>query len=109
MSDSSDLAQRVLAIVAVIPPGNVSSYGEVAKLAGCGARNVGTVMNRYGGNAAWWRVVRANGACHDPVRAEEYWDREGIEHSNGRVAMHKHGMDARDLNELLGDDAMRDE
>jgi len=54
-------------------------------------------------------VVRANGASHDPVRAEEYWDREGIEHSNGRVAMHKHGLDARDLNELLGDDAMRDE
>ena len=48
MSDSSDLAQRVLAIVAVIPPGNVSSYGEVAKLAGCGARNVGTVMNGHG-------------------------------------------------------------
>ena len=109
MSDSSDLAQRVLAIVAVIPPGNVSSYGEVAKLAECGARNVGTVMNRHGGNAAWWRVVRANGACHDPVRAEEYWDREGIEHSNGRVAMHKHGMDARDLSELWASNAMRDE
>lgn len=41
------------------------------------------------------------------IQQERYgW---GIEHSHGRVAMHKHGMDARDLNELLGDDAMRDE
>ena len=101
MSDSSDLAQRVLAIVAVIPPGNVSSYGEVAKLAECGARNVGTVMNRHGGNAAWWRVVRADGTSHDPVRAEDYWDREAIAHAGGRVKMHEHGIDARELQELM--------
>ena len=101
MSDSSDLAQRVLAIVAVIPPGNVSSYGEVAKLAGCGARNVGTVMNRHGGNAAWWRVVRADGASHDPARAAEFWDRESIAHTGGRVKMHEHGIDARELQELM--------
>ena len=101
MSDSSDLAQRVLAIVAVIPPGNVSSYGEVAKLAGCGARNVGTVMNKHGGNAAWWRVVRADGTSHDPVRAEDYWDREAIAHAGGRVKMHEHGIDARELQELM--------
>ena len=97
----SPLVKRVLAVVAVIPPGNVTSYGEVAKVAGCGARNVGTVLKRHGASTAWWRVVRADGASHDPVRAEEYWDREGIEHSHGRVAMHKHGMDARDLEVLL--------
>ena len=101
MSDSSDLAQRVLTIVAVIPPGNVSYYGEVAKLAGCGARYVGTVMNRHGGNAAWWRVVRADGTSHDPVRAEDYWDREAIAHAGGRVKMHEHGIDARELQELM--------
>ena len=97
----SPLVKRVLAAVAVIPPGNVTSYGEVAKVAGCGARNVGTVLKRHGAGTAWWRVVRANGVCHDPVRAEEYWAREGLEHSHGRVAMHKHGMDARDLEVLL--------
>ena len=97
----SPLVKRVLAVVAVIPPGNVTSYGEVAKVAGCGARNVGTVLKRHGAGTVWWRVVRANGASHDPVRAEEYWNREGIEHSHGRVAMHKHGMDARDLAVLM--------
>ena len=45
----SPLVKRVLAVVAVIPPGNVTSYGEVAKVVGCGARNVGTVLKRYGG------------------------------------------------------------
>ena len=40
----SPLVKRVLAVVAVIPPGNVTSYGEVAKVASCGARNVGTCL-----------------------------------------------------------------
>ena len=74
----SPLVKRVLAVVAAIPPGNVTSYGEVAKVAGCGARNVGTVLKRHGAGAAWWRVVRAGGASHDPARAAEFWDREAI-------------------------------
>ena len=97
----SPLVKRVLAVVAVIPPGNVTSYGEVAKVASCGARNVGTVLKRHGGGAAWWRVVRADGTSHDPVRAEDYWDREAIAHAGGRVKMHEHGIDARELQELM--------
>ena len=100
MSESS-LVKRVLAVVAVIPPGNVTSYGEVAKVAGCGARNVGTVLKRHGAGTAWWRVVRADGTSHDPVRAEDYWDREAIAHAGGRVKMHEHGIDARELQELM--------
>ena len=97
----SPLVKRVLAVVAVIPPGNVTSYGEVAKVAGCGARNVGTVLKRHGASTAWWRVVRADGTSHDPVRAEDYWDREAIAHAGGRVKMHEHGIDARELKELM--------
>ena len=97
----SPLVKRVLAVVAVIPPGNVTSYGEVAKVAGCGARNVSTVLKCHGGGAAWWRVVRADGASHDPARAAEFWDREAIAHANGRVKMHEHGIDARELRELM--------
>ena len=97
----SPLVKRVLAVVAVIPPGNVTSYGEVAKVAGCGARNVGTVLKRHGAGTAWWRVVRADGTSHDPVRAEDYWDREVIAHAGGRVKMHEHGIDARELQELM--------
>lgn len=97
----SPLVKRVLAVVAVIPPGNVTSYGEVAKVADCGARNVGTVLKRHGAGAAWWRVVRADGTSHDPARAAEFWDREAIAHVNGRVKMHEHGVDARELQELM--------
>lgn len=97
----SPLVKRVLAVVAVIPPGNVTSYGEVAKVAGCGARNVGTVLKRHGAGTAWWRVVRVDGTSHDPVRAEDYWDREAIAHAGGRVKMHEHGIDARELQELM--------
>ncbi|WP_293821356.1 MGMT family protein [uncultured Corynebacterium sp.] len=95
------LVKRVLAVVAAIPSGNVTSYGEVAKVAGCGARNVGTVLKRHGASTAWWRVVRADGTSHDPVRAEDYWDREAIAHARGRVKMHQHGIDARELQELM--------
>lgn len=35
------LAQRIYQVVAQIPSGKVSSYGEVAKLAGCHPRQVG--------------------------------------------------------------------
>ena len=97
----SPLVKRVLAVVAVVPPGNVTSYGEVAKVAGCGARNVGTVLKHHGGGAAWWRVVRVDGASHDPARAAAVWDREAIAHANGRVKMHEHGTDARELQELM--------
>ena len=97
----SPLVKRVLAVVAVIPPGNVTSYGEVAKVAGCGARNVGTVLKRHGASTAWWRVVRADGTSHDPVRAADYWDREAIAHACGRIKMHEHGIDARELQELM--------
>ena len=70
-------------------------------MAGCGARNVGTVLKRHGASTAWWRVVRADGTSHDPVRAEDYWDREAIAHAGGRVKMHEHGIDARELQELM--------
>ena len=46
-------------------------------------------------------VVRADGASHDPARAAEFWDREAIAHANGRVKMHEHGIDARELQELM--------
>ena len=97
----SPLVKRVLAVAAVIPPGNVTSYGEVAKVAGCGARNVGTVLKSHGVDTAWWRVVRADGASHDPARAAKFWDREAIAHTRGRVKMHEHGIDARELQELM--------
>ena len=55
-------AERVLDVVALIPPGRVLAYSDVAALLGEGGpRAVGTVMGRFGSGVAWHRVVRADG------------------------------------------------
>jgi alkylated DNA nucleotide flippase Atl1 len=73
-------AQRVLELVTAIPEGRVVAYGDIANALGeGGARNVGTVMARYGADAPWWRVIRSDGRPprgHEAV-AIEHWRAEG--------------------------------
>jgi alkylated DNA nucleotide flippase Atl1 len=78
-SDHPDYEERVLAVVALIPPGRVMSYGDVAEYLGSGGpRQVGRVMSRGGGDVPWWRVIRADGSpppgheaeCLAQLRAE---------------------------------------
>jgi alkylated DNA nucleotide flippase Atl1 len=57
-----EYVESVLAIVELIPPGRVTSYGAIAELVGSGPRRVGSVMAQHGGPVPWWRVVRADGS-----------------------------------------------
>jgi alkylated DNA nucleotide flippase Atl1 len=77
---SPDFVASVLAIVAMIPPGRVMAYGDIAAklvshedLVGTtgtyGARLVGQVMSRFGADVAWWRVIRSSG--HPPKFHEQ--------------------------------------
>ena len=62
-AELTGFASRVLDVVDQIPSGRVLTYGDVAEYLGeGGARGVGTVMARYGGGVAWWRVLRADGS-----------------------------------------------
>ncbi|AFJ47937.1 MGMT family protein [Shimwellia blattae] len=65
MSDAT-FPQRVWQIVAAIPEGCVTTYGEVAQLAGSprAARQVGGVLKRLpeGSQLPWHRVVNRYGA-----------------------------------------------
>jgi len=62
-------ARSVLDVVALIPPGRVMTYGDVAEYLGTGsARTVGTVMSRYGGEVPWQRVVPASGVPVERIR-----------------------------------------
>ena len=69
------------------PPG-VVAYGDIARALGeGGARNVGTVMSRYGSDVPWWRVIRADGRPpqgHDAI-AIEHWRAEARRWSEGLV------------------------
>jgi len=56
-------AERVLAVVAQIPPGRVMTYGDVCEWLGeSSPRGVGVVMSLHGHDVPWHRVVLASGA-----------------------------------------------
>jgi len=67
----SDWAERVLDAVDAIPAGSVSTYGDIGSAAGCGPRQVGSALSRYGSGVAWWRVLRANGTLAPGLAAEQ--------------------------------------
>ncbi len=56
--------QKVYAIVAKIPCGQVASYGQIAWMLGNprGARQVGWAMRRCPDGLPWQRVVKADGS-----------------------------------------------
>ncbi|VTP64626.1 Methylated-DNA--protein-cysteine methyltransferase, constitutive [Leclercia adecarboxylata] len=66
MDEHDTFPQRVWQIVASIPEGSVTTYGEVARLAGSprAARQVGGVLKRLpeGSTLPWHRVVNRHGA-----------------------------------------------
>lgn len=75
-----ELVDAVLDLVDTIPPGQVLTYGDVARMVGrCSPRQVGAVMARYGGMTSWWRVVSAAGALPPDLtlEARERWQAEG--------------------------------
>lgn len=79
MRDSEELYERVRAVVAAIPPGRVTTYGDIAEELGVGPRTVGRVMRNDSADLAWWRVVNAGGrpAPGGEARARLEYDREG--------------------------------
>ena len=65
MDEFDTFPQRVWQIIASIPEGYVTTYGDVAKLAGSprAARQVGGVLKRLpeGSTLPWYRVVNRHG------------------------------------------------
>lgn len=74
------LIEKVLRAAELVPPGEVASYGDVARVVGTGPRQVGAVMARHGSGVPWWRVVNASGELPPDVLAEAlpHWRAEGI-------------------------------
>ena len=74
-------AERVRAVVAAIPPGQVLTYGDIARrMASGGARSVGGVLSRYGEELPCHRVVCSDGAVKrvDPERNAALLAAEGV-------------------------------
>lgn len=71
--DTEELTGRCLAIVAWLRPGEVTTYGEVAAIAGAPrhARAVGRALALHGDEVPWWRVVTASGRLVPGHEAEQ--------------------------------------
>lgn len=93
MLELTDLEERVLATVDKLSGAQVTTYGDLAHLVGTSPRHVGRIMATKGHLVEWWRVVRADGACHASQPAEPHWDDAGISHQDGRVNLAAHRVD----------------
>ena len=80
----------VLDLVERIPPGRVMTYGDIGVFLGDrGPRAVARVLSRHGGGVPWWRVIRADGSCAEPVRERqlEHLRDEGVPVRGERVEL----------------------
>jgi methylated-DNA-protein-cysteine methyltransferase-like protein len=68
-----ETVERVRAVVLAIPPGETSTYGEVAERAGIPGRSrlVGRILAEDGHDVPWHRVLRANGTCAPHIAGEQ--------------------------------------
>lgn len=90
MNQPDTFQQRIWQIVAAIPAGRVTTYGDVALLAGSprAARQVGGVLSRLpeGTTLPWHRVVNRHGTISlqgdHLLRQRDALEAEGIEVSD---------------------------
>lgn len=87
MATMAELADSILLAADTIPSGSVSTYGDVARIVGCGPRLVARVMSTSGGEVCWWRVVHADGTITPQLLAEAAarLAEEGVPTPGGRV------------------------
>lgn len=87
---TDEQVELVRSLVAAIPLGRVSTYGDIAALAGLSSpRIVGWIMRTDSSDLPWHRVIRASGrpAQHLATRQLELLRAEGVLNVDGRVAL----------------------
>lgn len=89
MATMAELADSILLATDAIPVGQVSTYGDIARMVGCGPRLVARVLSGSGGETCWWRVVRADGTIAPQLVAEgsTHLAAEGVAVHAGRVEL----------------------
>ncbi|MDT5049563.1 MAG: methylated-DNA-protein-cysteine methyltransferase related protein [Mycobacterium sp.] len=87
---TDDQVERVRELVASIPAGRVSTYGDIAAAAGLSSpRIVGWIMRTDSSDLPWHRVITASGrpARHLVTRQLDLLRAEGVLAVDGRVAL----------------------
>jgi methylated-DNA-protein-cysteine methyltransferase related protein len=85
-----DFTEAVIATIESIPPGEISTYGEVAQESGYpgAARAVGNLLRTVPG-LPWWRVITSTGRLVPDKEAEHarLLRAEGVSVMKGTVTM----------------------
>ncbi|MBJ7339851.1 MGMT family protein [Mycolicibacterium sp.] len=87
---TDEQVESVRALVAAIPPGKVSTYGDIATAAELSSpRIVAWIMRTDSSDLPWHRVIRASGrpAPHLETRQLELLRAEGVLAKDGRVLL----------------------
>jgi methylated-DNA-protein-cysteine methyltransferase-like protein len=87
---TDDQVERVRALVASIPAGRVSTYGDIAAAAKLSSpRIVGWIMRTDSSDLPWHRVITASGrpARHLTTRQLELLRAEGVLAVDGKIAL----------------------
>ncbi|MFC4125290.1 MGMT family protein [Nocardia rhizosphaerae] len=85
---TEEQVERVRALVAAIPVGRVTTYGDLAEAAGLSsARTVGWIMRTDSADLPWHRVIGASGrpSPHLAARQLRLLAEEGVPIADGRV------------------------
>ena len=87
----TDIYSVIYTMVGSIPAGKVSSYGQIAKLAECGPRQVGYAMSQLpaGTQLPWHRVVNSKGEISQRDGLGELEQRERLQDEG--IVFNKHG------------------
>lgn len=93
------MAERILDMVASVPRGQVSTYGEIAAMAGSRApRLVGRVLAELSDESTpWYRILRADGTPAPQLFDEQrtLLRDEGVPVVGGRVDLRRYRWDGR--------------
>jgi methylated-DNA-protein-cysteine methyltransferase-like protein len=87
---TDDQVERVRALVASIPSGRVSTYGDIASVAGLSSpRIVGYIMRIDSLDLPWHRVITASGrpAKHLTTPQLELLRAEGVLSNDGKIPL----------------------
>lgn len=102
---TDDQVERVRAVIAAVPAGKVTTYGDVAAATGLTSpRIVGTILSRDGADLPWHRVIRASGhpAPHKPHEQLARLRAEGVLAVDGRVPLARYRAVLPELTGLTG-------
>ena len=98
------LNESIWQVVAAIPSGQVSTYGQIARIAGYPnhSRQVGNTLKHLPKETRlpWHRVINAQGKISFPEDSEPYrmqrrrLEEEGVVFNSGKVALKEYGWDS---------------